>query len=212
MSIELNDENIQKLIDCRNIVNKYSEKINNNPEKSSYMEDMLFELAKRGGFLIYQQFQFFNEAMNLLEYDNCFRIRPVRDIHSTTPHPEDFCYNGDGCTKRNIVPCVFNDQNVACYNREWGILYVLPHDKSQMVAEYKQYAEAVNGVTEDLLIPHPLFCIGCHFVSPSTDMPPRCLGSVLKIKEPRFDVYWGMDRIKKFVLFANNVREDLMNG
>ncbi len=213
MAIELNDQNINRLIEGRLKFDEYKTELKNYPEKEvSLKQNLLFELAKLqfSGLI---RFHTDNETLNIFEFDRCYRLRPIRDLNTTEAIVEDFCIGGSGCINRGYTSClIVGKDTINCLNREPGFREILPWRESEMAKEHMQHARNLGISNSNLLLPHPLFSIGCHEVSPETHMPPHCNGAMVQIETPRFDLFWGM---KKYIEFGNSiniVRENWANG
>ena len=213
MSFIITDESINKLLFGRAVLDEFNPLIEEFPEKSSYKINREFELSKLG-FIDLKSFYLFNDAHNVVELDNTYCVKPVRDLTETAPQQEDFCFAGGACVARGLPTCLIGGKDaLTCFFREPVVKDVLPFDESKLV-KFQRYSAIQVGFTDlsDLLTIHPLAAIACKTISPQYLTPPRCIGAIIKDSEPRFDVFWGMEKFFKWAEFQHVVRENLIDA
>ena len=215
-NLDFSQEGINKLLYARTLCDEYYNNVKTNPDlKNVYSQNLNFELAKLG-FTDYMTFKFINASYNVYEFDNCYRVRH-KDKPLTIEPPEmeinDFCIGGSGCKKRGYPPCAneMNAEFVRCYNNN-NILKFMDYKESKICQEHYQAAEKLGLNTDKLYVPHPLGLIGCSNLSPETKTPIFCEGVCIKIKEPLFDLFWGMERYFAMGDFQHNLRISMHGG
>jgi len=199
VNVALNDTNIEILLSIRKIIDKYNALFQENSKDSGIKQQCLFELSKYGFTGTYQAKEF-NVAMNVLEYDRCYKIRPIgkesiEDDGSITV--DDFCIRGNKCIERGFVTCVFDLKFVSCVTLERIYQKIIKLDDSNMGKEYIEKARSL-GIDEPigvdgLYVPHPFTSLCCSRRFPDTHTPEHCVGKCIKVIEPRFDIFWGME-------------------
>ena len=219
----LNEESISKLLQGRYLVDTYKESIKSITDenlKKKYSVDITFEMAKLGfryDFKIkpdklLMNFISINEAFNSVEFDKNYVFRHINKSE-IYPRPimeiEDFCINGSGCIKRGYIPCANSEniQTVNCYYEEPAITKFLKFNESEIATDFLYETDNLGISREGLYVPHPIMFIGHHKLNPETLTPKYCEGIVIKISEPRFDVFWGMDRFCNIAEWQWNLRE-----
>ena len=196
MSIVINDESIENLLKAREKFDEYLELKKDNPDSTSLKQNMLFELAKLG-FSDYNNFKYRSASHNVYEFDRCYRVRH-KDYPLTIEPPEmkseDFCIAGSGCKDRGLTPCAheFNMEFVRCYNND-QIFKFMSYEESLMCKEHYDAAKKLGLDTEKLYAPHPIGAIAHYRCNPQHITPKNCTGTCIKIQEPRFNVFWGME-------------------
>lgn len=212
MKIELTTENINKLIISRETYDFYKQKLLDEPDNISYSQNREYALALLG-FESSSQFKFINAAYNISEFDNCYRVRN-KNKPLTVEAPEmeinDFCIAGSGCKKRGYPPCAnnLNIDFVTCYLNDNIISKFMDYKDSLICQEHYKAAEKLGLDTSKLYAPHPIGLITHYEINPEFLTPIYCEGVCIKIKEPLFDLFWGMER------YANvaKIQWDLRKG
>jgi hypothetical protein len=206
----LTQEEIDRLLLGRNVYDEYKLKLANNPLlKNEFRQDLGFELAKLN-FLDHLSFKEINKFYNIIEFDDCYRVRHKDKPNTVNMEVDDFCIQGSGCKKRGYPPCAheLNMSVVICANNLSANKF-LPRDKSKICNEHKTAAELLGLDTSKLYTPYPLMLIGCYKSNPEFLAPIFCEGICVKIKEPRFDVFWGMEDYFSVAVAQDNLRKKM---
>jgi hypothetical protein len=120
------------------------------------------------------------------------------------------CVSGSGCKKRGYPPCAneINIQFVYCYVND-GIVKFLDYKDSNICKEHYLVAESLGVDSTKLYAPHPIGLLAHYRINPESLSPLYCEGICIKIKEPLFDLFWGMEKYFNFAENQCNLRKGI---
>lgn len=171
-------DELTKLLKFRNLYDEYQKIINIKGIKTEKDVSNYKQSLRDIGFISTKQAFDINLKLNLIEADNCFRFR--RKDNFETPA---LC---DGCEGRSVISCI----GVACGggDTEMSIFDEYTPD-SLIVKEQRDESIRINRAPLFFIRPLSVF----HLERLNEYTTPYCIGVRYKIKEPDFDIFWGMD-------------------
>lgn len=177
---------IEKLLHCRHAVNEYRASVEFKGRTSEADVRTMKSALAEVDFNEIDDFFDFNLGMNLKEADRCIRFRRNDDTTKAA-----VC---DSCDGRSAVVCVESCVGGHTVGRPWITAYDVHTPEMLMATDQIVEATRLNVTPGFIMTPISYFLQ--HGVGDT--IPDYCLGRMIQIAEPQFDMYWEMDRIIEY--------------
>lgn len=189
---------IDRLLLGRALVDEYRSKVSGGYKDTATLNCGLQML----GLADYQAFEQFNERVCLHEADRCYRAFLRSDWNLLDEMTPAIC---DGCQGRGIH-CV----SPWCFRPEANMAEANSPslNESQIVAS--QRAEAAAQGVEPLITARPIDIF--HYQEFAGNTPQNCCMVALPVEDPRFDIFWGMEKYGQAGVKVQAWRDQVNNG
>lgn len=190
----ISDEELNKISQGQKLNEDYLNAINVKGEKTIGDINRLNNGLKELGFNTYENYLKFRTLMNIKEADRCYRMRMISDTSKT--------FVCDSCTGRYLP--YFQMQRVCeDYNKSNIKESYISNDDSELVQDQVQYCKN-NNITP-VYFPRAIDIF--YFVDLLNHSPLHCLATPVKIFEPRFNIFHGMEEFSKLGISLEAMRK-----